>query len=400
MRALVYYEPNHLQYTLDHPKPEISKDNEVLIQVSYCGICGSDLKEVSSSTFFNKDGTPNRLTGLPAPLAMGHEIAGVVTQVGSKVSTIKVGDHVVVEPSLFCNDIKRFPESPLEEKSKCTPCSKDLTNICDYSSISGLGGQNGGLAEWFITTEEHSVKIPESIPLEIAALVQPLAVSWHAVRISDFKPGSSVLIFGAGAVGLTAILAAQGHRASKIVVSEPSEIRRNNAIKLGAIGFNPFDYEEDKLAEELIKMSPSGHGFDYSYDCSGFQSTFTTAIRATTTNGTIVNVAIWGKDPVKFWPMDITRTEKKLMGSMCYTRQDFEEVLESIARGDIDVENAKNMITTVVDLEHGIEYGFNHLSKNKASEVKILITPNNFNEIEHAKSFAKTHLDLKSEKTN
>lgn len=302
-----------------------------------------------------------------------------------------VGDKVVIEPSVFCADNTRFKDTQLSKDSSCAPCKKGLTNICDYAGICGLGAQPGGLAERFVTGARHAIVIPDSIPLEVGALVQPIAVSWHAVRIADFKEGSSALVLGAGAVGLAAILSCFGHKASMVVCSEPAKIRRENAEKLGAHVFDPTSVDGDPI-EELMALSPDGHGFDYCFDCSGLEITLHTAIRAATTNGTIVNVAIWGSDPIKFYPMEITKTEKRLTGSMCYTREDFEGVLEAFEKGNIDVENTKNnMITSVVDLEHAIEGGFDHLLKNKASEVKILITPNNNGEVEYMKEFTKTH---------
>lgn len=303
---------------------------------------------------------------------------------------MEIGDKVAIEPTVFCADSIRFKNSDLSKDFSCAPCQKGLTNICDYAGICGLGAQSGGLAEKFVTGARHAIVIPDSIPLEVGALVQPIAVSWHAVRIADFQEGSSALILGAGAVGLAAILSCFGHKASMVVCSEPAKIRRENAEKLGAHVFDPSSVDGDPI-EELMNLSPNGHGFDYCFDCSGLEITLHTAIRAATTNGTIVNVAIWGSDPIKFYPMEITKTEKRLIGSMCYTRQDFEGVLDAFEKGHIDVEKTKTMITSVVDLENGVEGGFDHLLTNKATEVKILITPNNNGEVEYSKDFTKTH---------
>lgn len=398
MRGIVFHGPQDLRFSHDVATPEIKHPSEVLIQVHYCGICGTDLKEYFSKVpnFFNADvDQPNELTGKKAPLCMGHEIAGVVEAIGSAVTTVKVGDHVAIDPSVHCADIERFPESPLFNKQeKCLQCRRGLTNTCDYSSLCGLGAQDGGLAEKFITAERHVVVVPPSIPLEVAALTQPLAVSYHAVRISQFKPGSSALILGAGAIGLLAILCCYGFDASTVVVSEPSKIRRDNAAQLGATVFDPSSYfsvenSEQVIIDKLHKLSPKGEGFDYTFDCSGFESTFHTAIECASSNGTIVNVAIWGSDPIKFWPMNVTKHEKKLMGSMCYTREDFEGVLRCFDEGKIDINATRQLITTVVGLEHGIECGFEHLKTNKTTEIKVLITPDNHGEVELAKSYTK-----------
>lgn len=388
MQGIVYHGPGDVRYETDVPEPKIEHPTEVLIDVSYCGICGTDLKEFYADppNFFPAQGQVNPLTGKRAPLCMGHEIAGTVIAIGDEVTDVKVGDQVVVDPSTHCVDGPRFPESQVEHEKHCKECSRGLTNICGNMALSGLGAQHGGLADKFVTAARHAVVVPKKIPLEIAALAQPLAVSYHAVRISQFREGSSALVVGGGAIGLSTILCLFGFKASTVVCSEPSKIRRENAATLGAIVFDP-SASDDALAG-IMKLSPDGHGYDYTFDCSGHEVTLTTAIHAANSGGTVVNVAIWGNQPIKFWPMDVTKLEKRLMGSMCYTRADFEGVLECFERGDIDDERARRFITTVVDLKHGIKDGFEHLKKHKDSEIKVLITPNNHGEIEYSKGYA------------
>jgi (R,R)-butanediol dehydrogenase/meso-butanediol dehydrogenase/diacetyl reductase len=392
MQGIVYYGPKDVRYETNVPEPKIQHPDEVLVEVAYCGICGTDLKEFKADppNFFQKNSEANPLTGQKPPLCMGHEIAGTIIEIGENVHDVKVGDQVVIDPSTHCVDKPRFQESQVQNVDNCKECEKGMTNICVHLSLCGLGAQHGGLADKFVTAARHAVVVPKSIPLEIAALAQPLAVSYHAVRISGFQPGCTALIIGGGAIGLSTILCLFGFKASKVVCSEPSKIRRDNAAKLGASVFDPMSCEGDPV-EELRKLSPDGHGFDYTFDCSGLEVTLHSAIHAATSNGTVVNIAIWGKQPIRFWPMDVTKHEKKLMGSMCYTREDFEGVLECFRRGDIDEERARRFITTVVDLKHGIEGGFEHLAENKDSEIKVLITPNNHGELEYSRSFTKIH---------
>ncbi|CAM9010303.1 unnamed protein product [Wickerhamomyces anomalus] len=180
-----------------------------------------------------------------------------------------VGDKVAIEPTVFCSDSSRFQNTNLSKDYSCAPCSKGLTNICDYAGICGLGAQDGGLAEKFVTGARHAIVIPET------------------------------LVLGGGAVGLAAILSCFGHKASMVVCSEPSKRRRESAEKLGAHVFDPSSVDGDPI-KELMDLSPKGHGFDYCFDCSGLEITLHTAIRAATTNGTIVNVAIWGSDSIRF----------------------------------------------------------------------------------------------------
>lgn len=392
MQGIVYHGPKDVRYHTDVPEPKIEHPDEVLVDVSYCGICGTDLKEFSSEhpNFFRRDGKANPLTGNRAPLCMGHEIAGTVIEIGSNVTDVNVGDHVVIDPSTHCIDRPRFGSTTVTCENPCKECQKGLTNICQHMALCGLGASHGGLADRFVTASRHAIVVPNDIPLEIAALAQPLAVSYHAVRISDFKAGSTALVIGGGAIGLSTILCLFGFKAGYVVCSEPSKIRRDNAEMLGAKVFDPMSVRGDPV-KAMLALSPDGHGFDYTFDCSGLEVTLHSAIHAAASNGTVVNVAIWGKNPIRFWPMDVTKHEKKLMGSMCYTREDFEGVLACFERGDIDETRARRFITTVVDLKNGLEGGFRHLDENKDSEIKVLITPNNHGELEYSKSFLRPH---------
>lgn len=383
MRALAYFGKSDIRFTTDLREPEIHLDDEIIVDVAWCGICGTDLHEYEEGPiFFPEKDHVNEISGKGLPQAIGHEVSGIVLKVGKAVTKVEVGDHVVVEPCATCLDTYRWPDGPRSQKSSCQACSKGFYNICSYLGLCGAGVQDGGCAERMVINEKHVVPVPKHIPLDVAALVQPIAVSWHAVRISGLQKGKSALILGGGPIGLCTILALHGHGCRDIVVSEPAEIRRNLAEKMGAKVFNPLSMEVGDAIAYLKTLPPGGDGFDFSFDCSGVPSTFKAAVECLTFRGTAVNVAVWGHKPVDFLPMDVTSQEKHYTGSMCYTMTDFEAVVEAFKKGTLDLENAKHMITGKVSIENGLEKAILKLLTAKQQTIKILLSPNNHGELD------------------
>ncbi|CCD26380.1 putative dehydrogenase BDH2 NDAI_0H02060 [Naumovozyma dairenensis CBS 421] len=382
MRALAYFGKNDIKFTNDLPEPKITAPDELIIDISWCGICGTDLHEFQDGPiFFPENGCCHEISGEGLPQAMGHEIAGIVSEIGPKVKKFQVGDRVVVEPTGTCKDRYRWPDAPNANQEECAACKKGLYNICSNLGLVGCGVQSGGFAERMVMNEAKCYKIPEHLTMDVAALIQPIAVSWHAVRVSKFKPGSSVLIIGGGPIGLGTILALNGHGVTEVVVSEPAKIRRDLAEKMGAVVYDPMTRDHDESIKYLRSIAPGGDGFDYTFDCSGNPATLKAAIECLTFRGTAVNVAIWGKNPVSFLPMDLTHQEKSYTGSMCYTYHDFEAVIKAFEERRIDEEKAKHMITGRVPIENGVKDAILRLITHKEQTIKIILTPNNNNEL-------------------
>ncbi|CCD26379.1 (R,R)-butanediol dehydrogenase NDAI_0H02050 [Naumovozyma dairenensis CBS 421] len=385
MRAVAYYKKGDIHFSSTLPEPKINSPDEVLIEVSYCGICGTDLHEYTDGPiFFPKDGETNPLSNIPLPQPMGHEFSGFVKAIGSNVTKVEVGDKVVVEAGCGCKDVHRWPDSKLYEKRKdtfCSACENGIDNCCENYDFTGLGVVGGAFAERVVVGERHIVKLPEEVPTDVGALVEPISVAWHAVRVSKFEKGKSALILGAGPIGLAAILALKAHGASKIVVSELAERRRILASKMGVEVFDPSKHGDNAVTE--LRNIPRGqHGFDYAFDCSGVKATFNTALKALSFRGCAVNVAIWGPKPIDYYPMEITLQEKNLTGSIGYTVQDFEEVVAAMHKGDISIEECRHLITGKYKLEDGWDKGFMELMNHKEKNIKILLTPNNHSELD------------------
>lgn len=239
----------------------------------------------------------------------------------------------------------------------------------------GLGFTDGGFSDYCVVGQDHVVPYPDDlIPPDVAALTQPIAVAWHAVRTSNLKPGQLALVLGSGPIGLAIIIALKGHQAGKIV-SEPALDRRILAEKLGVETINPKDFSAEENVKALKGMTDDGFGFHHSYDCSGLPVTFNASVQSLKTFGTATNVAIWPHKPIDFYPMDVTYKEKIVTGSMCTTILDFEQVIEAYKQGLIDPEEVETFITSKIHLEDGIEKGFKELLYNKDDHIKILLSP-------------------------
>jgi threonine dehydrogenase-like Zn-dependent dehydrogenase len=172
------------------------------------------------------------------------------------------------------------------------------------------------------------------------ALVEPLAVGWHAVKISGFKKGDAVLVMGGGPIGISVILALKARSADKIIVSEVSRKRREYALKFGA------DYVIDPTKEDVVKRCRElcdGAGVHIAYDCAGVQAALDQAVHSTRARGMIVNIAIWEKS-CTLVPNDLTFKERRYQGVATYSIGDFEEVIVSAA-----VEALGRLLTNFVE---------------------------------------------------
>lgn len=372
MKALVYYDKGDLRYEEDYPEPQIIQPHDVKVKIHYCGICGTDLKEYTDGPiFFPKKGEVHLISQIFGGV-IGHEISGEIVDIGKEVKDVKIGDTVVVEVTGTCKDRIRFPNSP--KKPHCPSCKDGQYNACDYLGLTGCGFTDGGCAEYMVTSSSKVIPF-KGIPMDVAALIQPIAVSWHAVKVSNFQPGESALILGGGPIGLTTIFALKGNKVGHIVVSEPALARRKLAEKLGVTTYDPTGKSVDECVEDLKKLSPDGLGFKYSYDCSGVPATFEIGLKALKIRGCSTNVAIWAHKAIDYFPMDVTFNEKILTGSICFVKEDFVESVRAIEDGLIPIDELKLLISSKIHLENAIEDGFVELVNHKDKHIKILFSP-------------------------
>ncbi|KAK0333105.1 hypothetical protein LTR91_011939 [Friedmanniomyces endolithicus] len=359
----------HLRYE-DIPEPKCGQ-GQIKIKPAWCGICGSDLHEYLGGPSICPT-SPHPITGEQVPVTFGHEFSGVIEELGKGVAEKwKVGDRVCVQPIIYDGD--------------CGACQDGLINCCYKNGFVGLSGRicrsamlriintdtspgwGGGLSDHLVVPEYAVVKIPDNIGLDVAALVEPLAVGWHAVNASPFKPSDSVLVLGGGPIGLAVIQALRARGCKQIIVSEVSQMRKEFAKEFGA--HHVLDPTKDDIVAKCRELA-DGQGVNVSFDAAGVQAGLDQAILALRARGTHVNIAIWEKR-CNFFPNDLVFREKTYMAVATYVKGDFEDVISAISDGRLDM--CKKMITKRIGLDEVVEEGFKALIKDKDNQVKILV---------------------------
>ncbi|KAG8882175.1 hypothetical protein FRB98_003897 [Tulasnella sp. 332] len=334
------------------PIPTI-KPGWVKIAPKFCGICGSDLHEyMGGANLIPSPGHPHPITGETLPLTLGHEFSGIVEEIGDGVAHVKKGDRVCVQPTIY--------------DGECRACVRGLVNCCDKNGFIGLSGWGGGMSE-YTTAPASAVKLlPNNVSLEIGALIEPLSVGWHAVDISPFKPGDSVLVLGGGPIGLAVIQVLVGKKCHNIIVSEVSKQRREFAKQFGA--HHVIDPTQADLVEEVERLT-DGQGADVGFDAAGVQVAVDTAFKAIKARGILVNIAIWEKRATLFMN-DIVFRERAYMGVATFALGDFEAVIKAVSSGII---TPGGMITKKIPMDQVAEQGFKALIEDKDNHVKILV---------------------------
>ena len=353
MKAARFYDRNDIRIE-DIPTPEV-QPGEVLVKVAWCGICGTDLHEyLDGPIFCPKHGHPHPISGEDSPVTLGHEFSGIVEALGEGISDLEVGDHVVVEPYIIADSVDVGPDS------KTYHLSKNMNFI-------GLAGRGGGLSEKVSVKRRWVHKISKDLPLDEAALIEPLSVGYHAVeRAGEIKDGDFALVTGAGPIGLltSAVLKAKG---AKVIISELSSLRRQKALDSGVADYAFSPAEVDVLAE--IHKLTDDKGVDVAFECTSVQPALDLILDALKPTGKAVIVSIWGK-PASLDVQKVVLKEHDIRGTIAYVNS-HPETIKLVESGKI---NLKPFITGRIPLEDLIDKGFDTLINHNETAVKILVT--------------------------
>lgn len=337
------------------PEPELLPGS-VKVKVEWTGICGTDLHEYEEGAIFcPKPGHPHPLTGETVPVVLGHELAGVVHDVGEGVTGLSVGDRVAVEPFILCGE--------------CEYCrAGEQYNLCPRAGYYGLSGRGGGFAEYVVVRDPAMVHPLGVLSTEVGALVEPLAVAHHAVRRSGAKPGDTAVVFGAGPIGIFVTLILRAVGVTEIYNVEISTIRKEKVRAAGStLVIDPTGEDVVSRVRELT----GGRGVDVAFECVAASSALQAAMDATRSGGTVVNVSIWSHN-ADINLFGLTMRELNLVGTSAYAN-DHAAVITLLQQGKItDVEQ---FITGRVAVEDVVEHGFKQLVHNKEENVKILVHP-------------------------
>jgi (R,R)-butanediol dehydrogenase / meso-butanediol dehydrogenase / diacetyl reductase len=339
--------------TIDEIPEPVLRPGAVAIDVAWCGICGSDLHEyLEGPIFIPPVGHPHPLSGEQEPVTMGHEFSGTITALGDGVTDLQVGEHVVVEPYFTCG--------------QCDMCRSGKYHLCRSMGFIGLSGGGGGLSEK-IVVERRWVHPIGDIPLDEAALIEPLSVGHHAYVRSGAQPGDIALIGGAGPIGLltAAVLKAKG---LTVLMSELSEARKDKARDTG-VADHVIDPTTEDLQARVLELT-DGRGVDVAFECTSVNAVLDALIDAVKPGGVVVNVSIWSH-PATIDMMKIVLKEIDLRGTIAYVN-DHPETIKLVQEGKVDL---KPFITARIDLADVVDQGLDTLINHNDTAVKILVHP-------------------------
>ncbi|XP_057307172.1 sorbitol dehydrogenase-like [Hydractinia symbiolongicarpus] len=318
--------------------------NEVLLKMHSVGICGSDvhyLKNGRIGDFVVKD-----------PMVLGHEASGTVVDVGEGVIHLKKGDRVAVEPGVPCR--------------VCNFCKSGRYNLCSSIFFCATPPDDGSLSRFYVHAADFCYKLPNHVSYEEGALLEPLSVGVHACRRAGVVMGDTVLILGAGPIGLVTLMVAKAAGASRIAITDLDANRLQMASKLGADQTIKVTSRDGKEVADHIRSSFGDP--DRTIECTGAESSIQTGIYATKSGGVLVIVGM-GKSEITLPIVNALVREVDVRGIFRYANC-YPTALELVASGKVDV---KPLITHRFKLEQSHD-AFEVSASGKDNAIKVMIS--------------------------
>ena len=314
---------------------------EVLVKVMSCGICGTDVHIYH--------GEPGSAKVVP-PVVLGHEFAGIVEAVGEDVTLFKEGDHVAIDPNIYCG--------------LCRPCRMGKKQNCEHLFALGVN-VNGGFAEYALCPETQCFSVNNDIPFDVAAMTEPLACVIHGIDRANILPGQTVLVIGGGAIGQMMVQMARLSGAGIVMLSEPIESRRRIGLLVGAdYALNP----QENLCEQIASCT-SGSGIDVIIECVGTQTAVRQAIQCAGLGTTVLLFSVPRPDTEVSLPLfDVYKKELKILGSII-NPDTHQRAVNMINSGKLKISELITHSFGLQNLEAGI-----HMQMSSES-VKVVIHP-------------------------
>jgi L-iditol 2-dehydrogenase len=343
VKALLLTEYKHLEVT-EVPEPQIG-DDDILVRVRACGICGSDVH--------GYDGSSGRRV---PPLVMGHEASGVVAKTGKNVTRFKEGDRVTFDSTVYCG--------------KCWFCTRGQVNLCDNRNVLGVSTgeyrRNGAFAEYVAVPQHIVYSLPDSFPFEHAALIESVSIAMHAVRRTPITVGDTAVVVGTGMIGLLVVQALKAAGCGKVIAVDIDDFKIEQALKLGATeGLN--SKKVDIGAE--IAARTEGRGADLAMEVVGATASVQTAVAAVRKGGSITLVGNLAQKIELPLQLIVTR-EITLYGS-CSSCLEYPACIDLMARGEIRVDP---LISVKAPLDEGPSW-FERLYGHEPGLMKVVLEP-------------------------
>ena len=326
------------------PIPVIS-ENEVLIKIMYIGICGSDIHVYHGEHPFTS-----------YPVTQGHEVSGEIVEIGKNVTTFKVGQKVTIEPQVFCG--------------KCHPCRHGKYNLCEELKVMGFQ-TTGTASEYFAVDASKVTPIPEDMSFEEGAMIEPLAVAVHGVKQVGDVTGMNIAVLGAGPIGNLVAQTAKGMGASKVMITDVSEIRLAKAKECGIdVCVNTRNKDFGEAMVEAFGPDKA----DVIYDCAGNNITMGQAIKYARKGSVIVLVAVFAGMAT----IDLAVAndhELDIKSTMMYRHDDYVDAIQLVNDRKVCL---NPLISKVFPFKEYLN-AYQYIDENREQTMKVLINVNDTN---------------------
>lgn len=339
MRQAVLVEPKHIEFKeVESPKAEQLGAHQVLANIKRIGVCGSEIHSyhgLHPATFY--------------PVVQGHEYAAVVVACGSEVTVCKPGAHITARPQLVCGE--------------CNPCKRGQYNVCEHLRVQAFQA-DGAAQDYFVIDEDRIVVLPEGMSLDFGAMIEPSAVGAHATQRTDVK-GKNVVVSGAGAIGNLVAQFCMARGASKVLITDVSELRLQKARECGI----PYTLNVAKRPlKEAAKEIFGEEGFQVGFEVAGVESSIRSLMECIEKGSDIVVVAVFAKDPAlsMFY---LGEHELRLIGSMMYRHEDYVTAIDFVNKGIIRLEP---LISNRFAFER-YDAAYQYIDEHRETTMKVII---------------------------
>lgn len=343
MKALVLKEYSQFAYE-EVPAP-VPGPGDILMSVKACGICGSDVHGMDGSTGRRRP-----------PIIMGHEAAGVVAGVGAGVTQWRRGDRVTFDSTVYCGE--------------CAFCRSGRFNLCDSRRVMGVScedyRQNGAFAEFVTVPQRIVYRLPDGLPIEQAATVEPVSIAFHAVHRTPLTLNDTAVVMGSGMIGLLVIQALRLAGCGRIIAVDISPEKLELAATMGASDLVNSG-ELDGVAE-ILKLT-GGVGADVAFEAVGIAPTVDIAVRSVRKGGSVTLVG--NLAPSVALPLQVVVTRELTIYGSCGSRGEYPACLEMMARGGV---NVAPLISAIAPLSEGAMW-FDRLRKAERGLIKVVLAP-------------------------
>lgn len=326
----------------ERPVP-VPKDNEVLVKIEYVGVCGSDLHYYENGRIGDYIVEP--------PFVLGHESGGTVVEVGKDVKHLKVGDRVALEPGKTCGH--------------CEFCRTGRYNLCPDVVFFATPPVDGVFQEYVAHEADLCFKLPEKVDTMEGALIEPLAVGFHAAKQGGAAMGQTAVVTGSGCIGLVTMMALKALGVTDVYVVDVMQKRLDKALELGAKGI--INGKEKNVVEEIKKLT-NGRGVDLAIDTSGAETCVRQNIELLTKGGTLVLVGYSGSGNMNI-PTSMICDKEITIKSVFRYRHIYPLAIKAVEEGKV---NLKGIVTNIFELDD-IQNAMDRSVNEKADIVKAVI---------------------------